>query len=369
MGSSLSCPPDPHFGVVAEPISGSLTFQDIMTITAWVCFGVTLLLWLGLAIPHLRRYKAPNEQRQILRIISMPVWFTIVALIVLHVYKAAQYVEPLANLYEAYAMASLFLLYVHYVAPEAHTRAEFFQNLQTMTKSGAAAAGGSLHWFRVCQLELLSKCVTLILSIEILEDCVSLHLAIHNSYHYPRNHASCRCLLQDIIEAKICSRLASSISTCCNNYGLDDDHPVPASSQGLHAQTQRISEVDWLQAACSSHYSATCEPLNKPPKLVGFMLMMLLQFIFSILASHVHGNSKVTYANIIIGLPQMIISIECAIFMVGFYFTFHSKEYRQHTGDPRGAKGTTQALLHAINPIDLIHGVWLCFTPMDGSDY
>lgn len=156
LSGSSDCPAEPvSAGVKGEPIAGSLTFQHLITIVGWVCFGVSALLWLGLAIPHIRQYKAPNEQRQILRIISMPVVFAIVAVISIHVYKAAQYAEPIANLYEAYAMASLFLLYVHYVAPEAHRREEFFHNLENKSQSGEAVAGGSLRWFRVYKLDSL----------------------------------------------------------------------------------------------------------------------------------------------------------------------------------------------------------------------
>lgn len=329
ISGSISCPPEPHFaGAVGEPIAGSLTFQNIMTITAWVCFGVTLVLWLGLTIPHLRRYKAPNEQRQILRIISMPVFFTIVALIVLHTYKAAQYVEPLASLYEAYAMASLFLLYVHYVAPEAHTRQEFFQNLQSKTKSGTVATGGSLRWFRRSWR------------------IVFLYVLIYTIL----------IIIQEITQA--------TGVYCKTSLRPRFAHVWLQALQLMTTVTVLITIVRF-QRRLRDYMSSR----NAFLKLVGFKLLVLLttlqHFIFGILSSHVHGNSKITYANIIIGLPQLIISIECAIFMAGFYFTFHSKEYREHTGEARSAHGTVQAFLHAINPIDLIRGVGLCFTSFD----
>lgn len=152
---SAACPAEPaSAGVKGEAIAES-QFQHLITIISWVCFGVTTLLWLGIAIPHLCRYKAPNEQRQILRIISTPVVFAIIAVISINVYKVTQYVKPIAKLYEAYALASLFLLYVHYVAPEAHTREEFFHNLENISKSGGVVAGGSLRWFLVCKLDSL----------------------------------------------------------------------------------------------------------------------------------------------------------------------------------------------------------------------
>jgi hypothetical protein len=139
LSGSNQCPAKPaSAGVKGVPIAGSLTFQHLVSIISWACVGVSVLLWLGLIIPHLRRYRVPNEQRQIFRIVSTPVVFTIVAAISTHVYQAAEYLEPLANWYEALALASLFLLYVQYVTPDATSRNAFFQNLE-----------GSLRWFWV----------------------------------------------------------------------------------------------------------------------------------------------------------------------------------------------------------------------------
>lgn len=134
------------------PVIGSLTLQHLLQIISYACLGATACLWLGLAVPHLRRYRAPDEQRPIFRIITTPLVFAAVALASVHAYEIAQYLEPISNLYEAYALVSLFLLYVHYVVPEPHTRDEFFRNLQTVSKSGQQVAEGSIRWFRVSKM-------------------------------------------------------------------------------------------------------------------------------------------------------------------------------------------------------------------------
>lgn len=135
--------------LTGEPITGTLTFKSLITYINYACLGLTLILWLVLAIPHLRRYRAPDEQRPIFRIISTPLVFAIFALISVHVYTAAEYVDPIANLYEAYALASLFLLYVHYVVPEARNRNEFFRNLEAKARDGKPIRDGSIRWFMV----------------------------------------------------------------------------------------------------------------------------------------------------------------------------------------------------------------------------
>lgn len=147
---SSDCPARPSTaGGEAQPIAGSLTFHQIIIIIGWVCIALTTCLWLGLLLPHLRQYARPNEQRQALRIILTPVVFAIASILSMHFYHAAQYIAPIASLYEAYALASLFLLYVHYVTPESSSREEYFQGLDRLARSGKIKSGGSLRWFRV----------------------------------------------------------------------------------------------------------------------------------------------------------------------------------------------------------------------------
>ncbi len=149
LSGSSKCPAKPTGHGSGDPIAGSLTFQDLISIISWACLGVTVLLWLALIIPHLRRYKVPNEQRQIFRIVSTPLIFTIIGVISTHSYAAAEYIEPLSNCYEALGLASLFLLYVQYVTPDTTTREIFYQGLENVNKKGVVTPGGSLRWFRV----------------------------------------------------------------------------------------------------------------------------------------------------------------------------------------------------------------------------
>ena len=79
------------------------------------------------------------------------------------------------------------------------------------------------------------------------------------------------------------------------------------------------------------------------------------------------GNSKITYRDITIGLPALLICIEAVIFMVAFYFTFHSKEYRGSKDEPGSANRTVQAFFHALNPVDLVRGIGTAFRSFDGA--
>jgi tellurite resistance protein TehA-like permease len=142
------CPSTARAYVSGAPVVGSLSFKSLALIIGWVCFGITAVLWLGLVIPHLRRYNSPHEQRQIFRIVTTPLLYSLFGLISIYAYRKAPYLEHVPELYEAYALASLFMLYVHYTAPDTHSREEFFKTVKRLS-NGEEKPGGSFRFFRV----------------------------------------------------------------------------------------------------------------------------------------------------------------------------------------------------------------------------
>ena len=87
-----------------------------------------------------------------------------------------------------------------------------------------------------------------------------------------------------------------------------------------------------------------------------------MQFVFSILKSKVTGNSKVTYDDITVGLPALLICIESVVFLVAFHFVFNAREYRGAKEEVNSAHGVAQALLDALNPMDLLRAIGQAFT-------
>ena len=75
-----------------------------MVYTAAACTLITLVIALSLLITHLRRYRAPKEQRQILRIIFSVVVYSVVAFFELYSYEIAIYIDPIGDLYEAFGL-------------------------------------------------------------------------------------------------------------------------------------------------------------------------------------------------------------------------------------------------------------------------
>lgn len=148
--SSVKCPPDSASKIALEntkgiPIAGSVTFQRLMLYISCAFTAATILIILLLIWKHLHRYTVPREQRQIIRCVFVTVVFSVIALLSLVSYTAAPYIAPIANIYEAFAFASFFLLFVEFVVPEGENRAAFFQQLATRD----GKRGGSLGWFKV----------------------------------------------------------------------------------------------------------------------------------------------------------------------------------------------------------------------------
>ena len=73
----------------------------------WVALAstaATIGIALSLIVLHLRRYRSPKEQRQIVRIVFSVVVYSLVAFFELYKYEAAQYVDPLGDVYEAFGL-------------------------------------------------------------------------------------------------------------------------------------------------------------------------------------------------------------------------------------------------------------------------
>lgn len=75
-----------------------------MMLASAACTCVTLAISLSLIALHLRRYRSPNEQRQIIRIVFSVNVYAVVAFFEVYSYEIAQYIDPIGDLYEAFGL-------------------------------------------------------------------------------------------------------------------------------------------------------------------------------------------------------------------------------------------------------------------------
>lgn len=131
------------------PLSVTGSDHDTMAIVSLVGLVLTVIISLILVFMHLLRYSAPKEQRQIIRIAFTPVVMAIVAFVTFLSYDVAQYIQPVIDLYDSSALASLFLLYVQFGVPAGTFGQELFES---MAKS-ASLEGQQHAWAKVCSSE------------------------------------------------------------------------------------------------------------------------------------------------------------------------------------------------------------------------
>lgn len=104
MGGSCSVPDG------ANDYDKKSTAHKPMLFVAAACTAATLAICVSLIVTHLRRYRCPKEQRQIVRIAFSPVVFAVVALFEVYNYEIAQYIDPIGDVYEAFCLCALLLL-------------------------------------------------------------------------------------------------------------------------------------------------------------------------------------------------------------------------------------------------------------------
>ena len=136
---------------VGAPLFGgnSLNLHQFMRDVSGGCLALTVISCVYLTWTHLRRYTVPQEQRQIIRIANVPVFYCLFNFLALCWYPYYQYIEPIARIYEAFCVAALFFLLLEYIAPDGTDREKFFNNLEARSRRGKPLPGGSLKWFQV----------------------------------------------------------------------------------------------------------------------------------------------------------------------------------------------------------------------------
>lgn len=129
-----------------EPVAGSLTFHHLMIFVSAGCLGLTIVSSVLLSWKHLHRYTAPQEQRQILRIVNLPAAYAIFNFLALCFYQDFLFIEPISGIYEAFAVGALFLLFLEYVCPDGTDREKYFASMPPVKGKKNKVTPG-LEWY------------------------------------------------------------------------------------------------------------------------------------------------------------------------------------------------------------------------------
>ena len=184
--SNTTCPAAPT-SEAPNPFLGSLTFQHLITWVVLGFTGLTVAISLVTIFRHLFHYTYPTEQRQIVRIVFTPVVFSALSIFSIISYSASKYLLPIQEVYENFALASLFLLFVNYVSPDPHTRGPFFEQLGSPPKKGEAVSSGSrFAWFKKIWISIFLNAVAgaILGVVEIASQAAGTYCETSNNIHF-----------------------------------------------------------------------------------------------------------------------------------------------------------------------------------------
>lgn len=140
--NSTSCPVPSD----AQSLDVVGTAHRPMMYVAAASAALTFISSVALIILHLKRYRAPKEQRQIIRIVFAPFVFAIICWAQIAHYNIAEYLIPISGIYESLAICSLFLLYIQFAVPGATFGEDMFEAIDQA--AGAQSTHGS-RWAKI----------------------------------------------------------------------------------------------------------------------------------------------------------------------------------------------------------------------------
>ncbi|KAM0716534.1 hypothetical protein Q7P37_007979 [Cladosporium fusiforme] len=286
-----------------------LTFHQLGLGVSSIFGLVSLLIAFYLIFQHATHYLVPDQQKHIIRILLMiPVYSTVSFLSYLY-YRHAVYFQVARDCYEAFAISSFFTLMCEYVAPGLHEQKKFFRTLTPvnwfwgvffMQKCTGGEDRGpfrkprsGLTWFNVIWAGVFQYCL-----IRVLFTIVSVISERFDRY-------------------------------CEHSLNPAFAHIWVVSFEGASVTVAMFCLVQFyiqLKQHLSEHRPAL--------KIICIKLVIFFSFwqtmVISLAASS-HGplqpTKKLSYPDIYIGIPSVLLVIEMAFFAVLHIFAFHWKPY------------------------------------------
>ncbi|KAF4984877.1 hypothetical protein FZEAL_30 [Fusarium zealandicum] len=314
-------------------VTDHFSFQDLSMIIGGVCAGLSIITMMVFNQLHASHLSNPTEQVKIMRIGNLITMFSLFSLLSVCLPKAAVYLHPWLGLFEGLALGSFFLLLCDYISPNRDQRDVFL----------AAKREDGVKWFKtrwvlIFQMPIVSFIVALTANIT---QALGVYCRWKSSIYFARLWLN---LIQSI------SLLVSIIAILQFYYTLKKD-------------------------------LARHRPIAK---FFAFKLVLILTFLQEIVfwalrdTGHLRANHILTFADIHIGIPSLVICIE--MFPLALFFTwafpwsvYHNKAQdgrgdfesldkagppkRPYMGGPLGCKGW----LGMLNPSDTIQAIMFVF--------
>ncbi|CEJ90013.1 hypothetical protein VHEMI05824 [[Torrubiella] hemipterigena] len=289
---------------------GNLTFHDLARIIGAACTLISVVLSLFLIFMHATHYTKPQEQKFIIRILFMVPIYAISSFLQIQWYWHAIYFQVISDCYEAFAIASFFGLFCHYVAPDLHTQKDFFREMRPISpwvmpvNWFAKCCGGErgpwrtpksgLTWFNINWIGIYQYCFI-----------------------------------------RVAMTITAVITQYFKRYCESSNSPVFA-----HVW---ISVINALAVTIAMYcliqfYVQLKTPLKENHlliKIIAIKLVIFFSFWQTLAISLgtstlniVHANETIAYPDLKVGIPALLLCIEMAIFSLLHIWAFPYKPYK-----------------------------------------
>lgn len=329
---------------------GNLSFHDLGVIVAASAAAIAIMTSLYLIFMHATHYTKPNEQRHIIRILFMVPIYSTSALLSFMFYWHAIYFQVLSDCYEAFAIASFFALLCHYIAPNLHEQKKYFRSIEPKDWVWP------VDWFKLC--------------------CIRV-------WRTPRNGLTWFNIIWSGVYQYCFIRVAMTIVAVVTQYYgrfCESSHsPVFAHIWVLVIEGSAVTIA--MYCIVQFYIQLSAELVAQKPfiKVLAIKLVIFLSFwqtfLISILTSEafqaIKPNPTISYPDLKVGIPSLLLCIEMAVFSILHLFAFSYKPYVSEpstisnpndeaitiiVGSNQGGPAGLLALADAMNPWDLVKG-------------
>ncbi|KAL1962565.1 hypothetical protein VTN77DRAFT_9358 [Rasamsonia byssochlamydoides] len=326
--------------------NGGLTFHDLGVLLC-AGFGLTAILFSSFLIfMHALHYSKPREQRHIIRILCMVPIYCIVSFLSFWLYRKSVYFQVLGDCYEAFAISAFFTLLCHYIAPDLHSQKEYFRGIRpkpwlwpvTWLQNMCGGERGcwrtprsGLTWFNVIWIAIFQYCF-----IRVAMTIVAVATEAIGRY--------CEESLSPAF-SHVWTMVIESIAVSIAMYCLIQFYIQIRQDVAQHSPFLKILAI-------------------KLVIFLSFWQSTVISFLTS--SGAIKASDKVGTQDIKIGIPNLLICIEMALFSILHLWAFPWRPYSlanqqaqyvggkvAYHGGPLGIK----AFIDALNPWDLMKAV------------
>ncbi|KAJ5168555.1 uncharacterized protein N7482_004149 [Penicillium canariense] len=303
---NATCPaPRPLVADASENFVGGFTFHQFNMILSGACTGITCVVILASMVMHSLRFSNPSEQLKIMRIATLLPLYSIFSIIPICFPNAYVYLVGWIEVFQGIALYTFLMLLCEVLAPHDRHRVDFFASLRIPKRSDKNATTDGLSW-------------------------------LQRTWYF---------VLQYPIVAVVVA-IAQCITEAAGVYCLESSNRHFAHLWLNIGQVLSVSVAIMSIIRFYAHLKSHMQEHKPLTKFLAFKMVIGLVFLEKLIFLILHStnalkeSSTLSYADVYIGIPTMIICIQMVPFAFFFHYAYTTTPYR--VSNSRARSGTSQ---------------------------